>query len=448
MSLLKYTSKYFLISLLCLVVISGIFLFVSRSRDTAVDDEQIISNGEHAHGDHRGYVRRSSKPPPPGETDKTGHWDGDVWHKTPIPVQKSSRSQQSSYIHFDLDDESIALARRIIRKRPYSEDALRARLFLSEYDENGWTDKATELAREYDALAYHPESSLLLFELGISTSLNSPEEAIGYAQKALKHLPANADGAGIYGGVLAVAYQRLGDSKTAMMYLKKAQKLVRARPPRTGHIDIELNDYSYEIEALKAGTWFEPMEGLESEESSTSVSQPSVLDPASSDTEDSSDASLDRLLEDPSEDTSGSDGSDVFPAEVWDEDRAAAAIRHLAFEQRYSHDFLEHRQSHFREYQDFVEWTSSVLKASGNDAAAFMTALQHQLQARSQEAKQTKERINSDRMRRASSLLRRLGPEAGFQQLREVDPQLANRLLRSVPSKSYGAVRPQKETLK
>ena len=94
MSILKYTDKYFFISVF-LIVIVGISLLVIRStRDTSSPsgrDGQIADGDVNpTHPDHRGHTRPSSKPPPPGETEHTGHWDGDVWHKTPLagPVKR------------------------------------------------------------------------------------------------------------------------------------------------------------------------------------------------------------------------------------------------------------------------------------------------------------------------------------------------------------------------
>ena len=453
MSILKYTGKYLLIGTLCLIFLFGTFLFVTRSRDTVEHNEQIITDGEQndASGVQRGHVHRSSKPPPPGETDKTGHWDGNVWHKTtPVQVKTSRSSGKSSRVHFDLDDESVALARRIIRDRPYSEDALKARLFLAEYDENEWTDDTTRLVRLHEALIYHPESPRLLIELGILTRRASPEEAIGYAHKALKHLPSDWDGASIYGDVLAVAYQRLGDSKTAMMYLEKAQKLVRARPPRTGHIDMELDDYSFEIEALTSGTWWvQPMEVPDSEESTfSSVPHASVLESTSPIVEDNSNVSLDNMLEEPSsEDVSVPSLSDIFPFLPSDVDRVMASMHQMVLD--LDREVLEDETRH-REYQDFVEWTGSLLKASPNNSAAFTKTLQEYL-LRFQSGKtggSVEKGTSSDRVRRASSLLRRLGPASGYSELRKVDPELADQLRRSAPPKREPPLRrgvPQKK---
>ncbi len=236
---------------------------VIHSRDNSKTERDIIAQQgqDHAHPQPSDPTHPAYKPPPPGETNKTGHWHGNTWHRTvPIKSERGS-SQSASGVHFDYDKESLVLARRIIKDRPYSEDALEARLFLAEWDENGDTDIPTYPARLYDALTYHPESSYLLSRVALINALESPHEAIGFAEKALKHLE-DWDGAEIYGDILATAYQRLGDSKKAMMYLKKAQERVRARLPRdpNRHYDIEVDDFSYEIEALQNGTWdIQPM---------------------------------------------------------------------------------------------------------------------------------------------------------------------------------------------
>jgi hypothetical protein len=85
MSILKYTDKYFFISVF-LIVIVGISLLVIRStRDTSSPsghDGQIAEGDVNpTHPDHSGHTHPSSRPPPPGETEHTGHWDGDCGTK-------------------------------------------------------------------------------------------------------------------------------------------------------------------------------------------------------------------------------------------------------------------------------------------------------------------------------------------------------------------------------
>ncbi len=446
MSILKYTTKYVILGVLGFVLIIGIVALVSNQLDKSKSDSVVEGENPTVRD---GTVSQTplpvnistKKPPPPGETEGTGHWHGNVWHRTvPTPVKNSAANNTTSQIHFDYDKESLARARRIIRDRPYSEDALDARLFLAEWDESGHSDSKRYLERLYDALPYHPDHSYLLALLGVGTCRPSPYEAIGYAEKAIKNLYEGEDGAAIYGNVLAVAYQRLGDSKTAMMYLKKAQKLVRARPPRTGHIDIKTDDFSYEIEALASGTWdVQPMEGLVPDDSSEvmpPLEQPFPLE------DDRSDNMPKDLVDIPPESESSETVPPIdFQSELFESERERANVETVKQLQK-GIDVLEY-QSRLRQQQAFIEWTQSLLKASENDPQSLMDALEKQLlPSLRRDGEISQEQISSLRMKRAASLLRLWGPEKGLEHLRKVDPQLSEQLHRSVTSKNIPTQRP------
>ena len=445
MSILKYTTKYVMLGVLGLVLIIGIGALVSHQLNKSTSDS--VVEGENSKG-RAGIVGQtplpvniSTKKPPPGETEDTGHWHGNVWHRTsPSPLKNNPVNNAISHIHFEYDKESLVRARRIITDHPYSDDALLARLFLADWNEDGHSDDTRYLTRLYEALPYHPKSPNLLLKLGVSTCLDSPHEAIGYAEKALMHLSHGVDGAELYGGILAPAYQRLGDSNRAMMYLKKAQSLVRSRPPRTGHIDIALDDFSYEIEALTSGTWeVQPMEDLGSDDASETIppiEQPLPLE------DDYSDNIPEDLIDIPSDDEPSETVPPVdFQSELFKRERERAKVETVQQLQK-GLEILEY-QSRLRQQQAFIEWTQSLLKASENDPQSLMEALEKQLLlSPNRDGDVSQEQISSLRMKRAASLLQLWGPEKGLEHLRKVDPKLTEQLRRSTTSKTIPTQRP------
>ena len=74
-----------IIVLIAIVGIAGVFLLIGRNTDTgpkkvfnAPSDEVM----DKVRGDLAARKAQDAvKPPPPGETHETGHWDGDHWHK-------------------------------------------------------------------------------------------------------------------------------------------------------------------------------------------------------------------------------------------------------------------------------------------------------------------------------------------------------------------------------
>ena len=186
------------------------------------------------------------KPPPPGETFATGHWDGDKWHRT-VPKEPETITFEGEALplyklynasfHFEKSwEERVAILRRIIAEAPYSKDAYYARKHLANHDENGKSirDYGLLFERLQPLLKYHPDSPDLLHALLFYSRRSDPEAVIRYGKEALKYVDMYRMESG-YGAFpegihhfLGYAYQEIGDYNTALEHLNQALKLYTA----------------------------------------------------------------------------------------------------------------------------------------------------------------------------------------------------------------------------
>ena len=188
------------------------------------------------------------KPPPPGETFATGHWDRDKWHRT-VPKEPETITFEGEALplyklynasfHFEKSwEERVAILRRIIAEAPYSGIAFEARIYLTTHDENGKSihDDALLFERLQPLLKYHFDSPGLLHDLLVKGREIYPEAAIRYGKQALKYVDMYRMDSG-YGAFperihhfLGYAYQEIGDYSTALEHLNQALKLyIRVR---------------------------------------------------------------------------------------------------------------------------------------------------------------------------------------------------------------------------
>lgn len=210
------------------------------------------------------------KKPPPGETYTTGHWEGDEWRRTvpPDPEKILIDGVWKTYEDMEKRDSSLVRSseRDVYRKHaienyPYSELALNGRLDRAERDENNkWIwDKEILVPRYKAMLKWHSDSPRLLKKLAALLEEDTPAEAIKYGEEALKytHLyPANTyNGYMVYPedihSTLGIAYQRVGDYKSALRHLKAAVKLMEANPDRAFWNNVDT--YKEHIKRIKAG---------------------------------------------------------------------------------------------------------------------------------------------------------------------------------------------------
>ncbi len=112
--------------------------------------------------------------------------------------------------------DDIKYAKRVIAEDPRSSEALEAGLYIARLTRIEDPHEAETHLR--GALKYHPDSSKALYRLGHLLSLEKPDEAIVHLKKAINHNPAQVN------SELGVAYERLGDYKSAWLHYKKALK--------------------------------------------------------------------------------------------------------------------------------------------------------------------------------------------------------------------------------
>ena len=184
------------------------------------------------------------KPPPPGETFATGHWDGEKWHRT-VPKEPETITYEGEALTKDelfsvsfgkSWEEKVAILKRIIAEAPYSKDAFEARLHLATHDENGKRihDYGLLFERLQPLLKYHFDSPRLLHALLFYSRHSHPEAAIRYGKQALKYVDMYRMDSG-YGAFpesihhfLGYAYQEIGDDSTALEHFNQALKLYTA----------------------------------------------------------------------------------------------------------------------------------------------------------------------------------------------------------------------------
>ncbi len=197
---------------------------------SSLEDKQDPSSAVSEKGD--------SLPPPLGETEGTGYWEGNTWHQKNAPPQAKKKpfwdfwsedpdKLRRMFINGEAPPnmEHDAFGRWIIAEYPYSEAALEARLHFYRL-------------READLkafLKYHPQSPRL--HLAIARTTASSEESVAFAKKALRLLPNSSEDYShiefhwrpdvLANMTLGREYQRLGDYKSALVHLKTTQRLLK-----------------------------------------------------------------------------------------------------------------------------------------------------------------------------------------------------------------------------
>lgn len=416
-------------------------LILSRSGDPPVLEDDLVPSGE---ADAPRSVTSSAsptyQPPPLGETEDTGHWEGNTWHQKPAPEPKQSRfwsedpDKLADRALYGIDLtylESRDLARRIIRDYPYSEAALKMRYKLKS------TGIGTEDESAYlkDMLKYHPNSARVLTDLARSLDRRSPEEAIAFAQKSQRIDPSNSD---TYRS-LGTAYQRLGDYKTALVHLKTAQKL--SDPNEPGFVEFIIdgnslkNEYefiTYEISMIEAGT---PRFGPDPKPAAFSMdvgdaAAASVPSPSSAQDSMFNPFAIPYLPSVPPVAEEGFDG----PVPLWGDDPAMRGREGLDGARS---DAARHPQQEFDDFRHWLETIESAKRPADLDNF-LMREMATQLQGGHSE-------FTPDRLIRAFEVMQRHGQTRGMAELEKRDAELARELSREPPKKRMPPVRPKRK---
>lgn len=283
-------------------------------------------------------------------------------------------------------------AQRAVNENP---DFLEGRLYLVYRG----PDDARSAAEFREILRDFPDSIGALTGLGLNLAMDHPVEAIYH----LKYANSMNPSAGL--AALGKAYQRLGDYKTAWVYLKKAQTYPH------GPI---LDDY---IEAIESGI---PM--------IQPILQLNVKSPAYNDT---SPQGKDALPQDTSTTTKMLQGDKVLsdesirplPSEQKtadiDRERAAAAAKQA------HEEFLKHREFAQKEFNEFLQWAETIINAeSPLDTNNFLMKEMETF------LKGGKSHFEPDRIVRAFEIMERYGPKAGIKHLQSKDPEFVKQVQR------------------
>ncbi len=420
---------------LILIVLIGVggVLFIGHNLSQISQFEQDAADAENLIQDHNRSVEKTParvsdttatyQPPPVGETEDTGYWEGNTWHQKTAPKAKKRGfwSEDPDKLAYQMKhgrySESKELARRIICDYPYSDAALEARYHLMPV--LGTEEESSYLK---GMLKYHPNSARLLTDLATNLDIVSPEEAIAFGKKSLRIDPSD-DFAHL---ALGRAYQRLGDYKTALVHLKSAQKF--SDPEEVSIIGFTIdgktlnNKYeriAYEISMIEAGT---PRFGPDPEPSGAfsmdvGISVPSSV-PASS-------PDLDSMF-DPS------DLPELPPVDERVVDSAVPSLRDAAVmrarEAVESERLASVREQQRKEFASFLRWMDTIETAkSPADLEDFlMREMATQLRGGSSE-------FTPDRLIRAFETMEQHGEAAGLRALEKLDADLARKMLRERP---------------
>ena len=234
---------YWALGVLVLLIIFGICYVIGNRFSEPEQTEVSPSEPEQLE------VQARPKLPPLGENYATGHWEGDVWHRTAPPEPDTVMHEGKAMTLRELLraargkswEEEVAILNRIIAEAPYSKTAFYARNTLARYDENRETiwDNALLFERLQPLVNYHPDSPGLLCDLLMHGMHIYPKAAIHYGTEALKYVGRYGVGVGHSAypesihHFLGYAYQLVGDYNSAVSHYKQSLELIRAHPNRT-----------------------------------------------------------------------------------------------------------------------------------------------------------------------------------------------------------------------
>ena len=292
-------------------------------------------------------------------------------------------------------------AERVVSADP---DHLKAQLYLADTSpRSSSSDFEAALAQYESILVDHPDSPHALIEAAqVLMNLERPFQAVEYFQKGHElgarhgHL-----GAGI-------AYQQLGDYKTAWVYLKKALQVSESH--RGFLVAKHLN-------AIKAGQpriASLPIEKLDIPETGFLPTEPSHISDF-----DFSEPASDNVLP-PAPD--GGVLDDPNNARQTD----AQAKARVQAKARFEEIRRIREQMSQQEITDFIRWAEDLMS---QESAVSPTDFLEKEMAAHLTGKPAQ--FSPDRIVRANELIKRYGPEEGLERLQTIDPEIAGQL--SIP---------------
>ena len=362
------------------------------------------------------------QPPPPGETDDTGHWNGNTWHRTEPPKPKKVISLKSSdpdnlynmVLNGVLPDKYHAAEGglhdydgfydHILNEYPYSRAAFEVR----------YQRAAGDLSGLKSMLKYYPNSPRVNAEIAwesLYSDGGSTVDAVAFGKKALQLLSESSEDYSDFSAnnlpqafahnALGVAYQELGDYKTALVHLKSFQRILLPEVSEDAWVALSYEAIGDQIAAIRAGKpYYYPIPEVPVDVPPERVSQSVSVSETGA-----------PLLEESSVPLNGpprfEDASDVFA-----EYERADAVEHPS-----PSVFAEHEQ---QEFEGFLQWIDEIETAkSPADLDDFlMREMAKHLQGSSS-------KFSAERLIRAFETMQLQGQAEGMIELQRMDKELA-----------------------
>lgn len=303
----------------------------------------------------------------------------------------------------------IRYAKRVISEDPSSAEALEAGLYIGRLLKD--PHEAATFLR--GAIKYHPDSAMALFRLGDLFAYDSPTDAIPYLKKAAQIDPSIG---GTRGGnyALGIAYQRLGDYKTAWVHFKKS---------------IALNPYNqYSRRHLTAISNGEP------------ILSPIVREPVSGSIPTGKSDSQHLPLWLPVDDPEAFAEAFPIPVDVPASPQPSESLsptditrqesEHAAFLDMLREQERLAQEAYYKELDDFINWAESIMTDAPIDTNNFLAKeMERHLLGKSTT-------FEPDRITRGFDLIQKYGQEDGIKMLEKDDPALAKQVQQQLNQKS------------
>lgn len=301
---------------------------------------------------------------------------------------------------------ALKYAERVFSENPSSPEGLEAGLYMARGEEDNFRR----------VLKYHPNSAMVLIQLGRSIEEERPSEAIVYLKRAAQLGQIGMNRLGIADHALGIAYQRLGDYKSAWIHFKRADALDGGHPRNQSHLEAIAKGKPGILPIQR-----EPTPDVLGQGAAV-PSQPPVDGSPASDFDVFVDAFV--VPEDVP-------ASVQVPERLSPEELARQDAKHQAFlemlreQEEFTRRLAEEEQfkaDYFREVQAFIQWVESIEHDSSIDTNNFMAKeMQRHLLGE-------KTRFAPDRLKRGFDFINKYGKTEGINRLQQLDPDLAKQL--------------------
>lgn len=293
---------------------------------------------------------------------------------------------------------------RVISEDPKSPEALEAGLYIAVYMTDDRYEKQTYLL---GALKHHPNSVRALHELGELLNFDQPAMAIPFLKKANRLNPSR----GNY--ELGIAYQRLGDYKTAWVHFQKSI-----------HTTQSVNLKLWGREQMKAIEKGEPLVKplVRDTDEQPHLEAPTVKPGTPSDTQADAPGASVPMVPPPLEGSMSS------------ADSARPDAEHQAFLEGFGEDEAfrqmltqdeQFREAYFKEVDAFIKWAEALMNEKNEKPKNATDFLEKELQ-RHLSGKKTN--FDPDRITRGYEMMRKYGQADGLKRLQKRDPHLAKEI--------------------